>query len=115
ALAARDSSAGIALLAGGSVTNQAGGTITGKNGIVGQPSVTVADGGRIVGAGPDPAAGIYLRGSGSITNQASGTITGYNGIVGVDSSPLYGPGPTTVVDGGSSNRDGGAGNRVGRG
>jgi fibronectin-binding autotransporter adhesin len=71
---------GIALLAGGYVTNQSGGTIIGYDGIYGGSygALTVVNYGSIAaGAYGD---GVILQSGGSVTNQAGGTITGYQGI-----------------------------------
>lgn len=74
---------GILLSAGGSVTNQSGGTISGYYGILGQNApATVTNAGLIAGnmtAGP--AIGVYLQAGGAVTNQSGGTIEGYrNGV-----------------------------------
>jgi hypothetical protein len=88
---------GILLQAGGSVTNQASGRISGYYGIsignYGQSADTIVSGtvinaGTIIGANlgiahNDIPAGVQLQGGlgGAVTNQSSGTITGYWGIV----------------------------------
>ena len=53
--------AGIVMLAGGSVTNQAASTISGYRGVI-------------------------LRGGGSVTNQAGGMISGADGAVEIDAT-----------------------------
>jgi hypothetical protein len=85
--------------ANASVTNQAGGTITGYSGIevIGSAG-SVLNAGRITGRN----AGIYLHQGGTVTNAAGGTISGEVGI-------LVQTGAATVVNAGSL---GGAGARI---
>ena len=74
---------GIVLAAGGSVTNQSGGTISGYDAIkaLSNPA-TVVNAGVIAGSyTTNNADGIYMLAGGSVTNQSGGRITGdYNGI-----------------------------------
>jgi hypothetical protein len=74
------SSAGIDLNAGGSVTNQSGGTISGIQGLYALTgAATVVNYGGISG-NPTLGSGIVLDAGGSITNVAGGTISGSYGI-----------------------------------
>ena len=67
------------LLAGGSVTNQSGGAISGYFGIYGRgATVTVVNAGSITG----PDEGVDLTAGGSVTNQSGGTISAKFGIYG---------------------------------
>jgi hypothetical protein len=82
---------GITFTAGGSVTNQSGGSITGAFfGIYGDgAAVTVVNASSIAGSEE-----IGIRpGGGSVTNQSGGTISGFNGI--------YSLGAVTVVNAGT--------------
>jgi fibronectin-binding autotransporter adhesin len=74
---------GVGLFAGGSVTNQNGGTIAGPDAIYGGQTgpITVVNGG-IVAATGSTSVGVYLAGGGSVTNQTAGVISGYTGIIG---------------------------------
>jgi Hint domain len=97
--------AGVDLLGGGSVTNQAGGTISGYTGIYGGPlaAVTVLNYGNISGsAASNFATGINLQAGGSVYNQSGGTISGYEGILGGYSGAL------AVVNDGSIAGDSGS-------
>jgi len=100
-----------------SVTNQAGGTITGGvNGVsVGYTTstTTVTNAGVITGTAAN---GIYSRSTGSVsvTNQAGGTITG--GVNGVQFVPLAGLGGlpiATVTNAGTITGTSGAGVSIG--
>ncbi len=72
---------GVYLGAGGTVTNQLGGTITGYLGVEGHTAITVLNAGSIGGnATGSGAVGVYLGAGGSVTNQSGGTITGYYGV-----------------------------------
>ncbi len=69
---------GIELDAGGSVTNNAGGTIAAYYGVVINGTAgAVTNAGYIQGAGGSLGVGVYLAAGGTITNQAGGTITGH--------------------------------------
>ena len=74
---------GVDLIAGGSITNQSGGVISGWQGIYGglplsDPGapLTVVNAGSIAGV----ASGVSLRGGGYVSNQSGGTISGYVAI-----------------------------------
>ncbi len=74
---------GVALDAGGMVTNQAGGTISGVNG------VTISGGGGdVINAGMISGAvkGVRLSSGGSVTNPSGGTISGVTSGVYLDSA-----------------------------
>ena len=71
------SGTGIDLTAGGSITNQAGGTISGYVAIVANAPLTVVNAGTIAGTETtNSGAGIDLTAGGIVTNQSSGSITG---------------------------------------
>jgi uncharacterized protein with beta-barrel porin domain len=74
---------GVALGAGGSVTNQLGGVISGyRQGIyVSTNAGTVTNAGSITGTTRGP--GVYLKAGGSVTNSVGGVITG-------GGSPIFG-------------------------
>jgi hypothetical protein len=77
-----DRGVGVELAAGGSVTNQSGGTIYGDSyGIEGKgAAVTVVNAGSIGGGGNSD--GVLLVAGGSVTNQSGGAISGDTGIYG---------------------------------
>jgi hypothetical protein len=84
---------GVALLAGGSVTNAVSASITGaEEGVIVQGGAgTVVNDGKIVGAGSGVSyAGVALSAGGAVTNAASASITG--GTFGVY---IYGGGTLT--------------------
>ena len=84
---------GIALSAGGAVTNAAGGMIDGYGGIsVAGAAGTVANAGVILSAGD---AGVSLKSGGSVTNAAGGSI--YSALY----AGLYGGASTTVCNNGN--------------
>ena len=71
--------AGVYLGAGGLVSNQSGGTISGYYGVDARNSpATVVNAGVIAGnyTSAGNAVGVYLRAGGSVTNQSGGTING---------------------------------------
>jgi hypothetical protein len=72
----------IELMAGGSVTNQSGGTISGYFGVWGKNvAFTVVNAGTIAGnTTRAPSSGVLLNENGSVTNQVGGVISGFNGI-----------------------------------
>ncbi len=80
---------GVALGAGGSVTNTAQGVIDGYIGVHIAGSGTVANAGSIIGSGGANYAGVALA-SGIVSNASSGVITGGRGIL------LYGATGTVV-------------------
>lgn len=75
---------GVRLDSAGTITNQAGGTISGYIGILSNVTATavaVLNAGIIIGDTAGPSGyGIYIRGTGAVTNLAGGTITGRYGI-----------------------------------
>ena len=80
---------------GGSVTNQAGGTISGYRAVDGSTGVlTVVNAGVIAGnATAADGQGVFLAGGGGLTNLASGTISGQTAVY------AFGE-PATVVNAG---------------
>ena len=118
-ITAEGASDGITFTAGGSVTNQSGGAITGFDGIYAKSvAATVVNTGSITGLGRY-GAGIALLSGGSVTNQSGGTISGYNGIyaksvaatvVNAGSIAAFGPGDGIVLLAGGSvtNQSGGS-------
>jgi hypothetical protein len=76
--------AGISLAAGGSVTNQSGGTVTGRIAVnVSSATAAVVNAGVITGnQTATPGDGVALHFGGSVTNQAGGTISGFYGVLG---------------------------------
>ncbi len=71
------SGTGIDLTAGGSITNQAGGTISGYVAVAANAALTVVNAGTIAGTETtNSGAGIDLTAGGSVTNQSSGSISG---------------------------------------
>lgn len=72
---------GVRLSGGGTVTNSAGGTISGRTAIYASPlgSATIVNAGRLQGNALG-GWGVDLKEGGTITNQAGGTITGYYGV-----------------------------------
>jgi hypothetical protein len=72
--------AGIVLTAGGSVTNQSDGTISGFDAVDAKNNpATVVNAGVIAGKyTANNADGVYLQAGGSVTNQSGGTISGDN-------------------------------------
>jgi hypothetical protein len=94
-IADASNSFGIKFLAGGSVTNQSDGAISGYFGIYGEGgAVTVVNAGSISGSTGSFGLGIGLSAGGSITNQSGGAISGGGGILGEG-------GAVTVVNAGS--------------
>ena len=102
---------GVVLGAGGSITNQSGGTITGKyavrsNALVPGAAVTITNAGSIGGA--TNGMGVYLSGGGTLTNQASGVISGGTDAVklrgGYTNRLVIDPGAVFngIVDGGNA-------------
>ena len=89
--------AGLAFYAGGTLTNQANGLISGFFGFGDSIlPTTVTNAGTIAGNSTQ-GAGIVLQAGGSITNQTSGTVTGAFGILGsqaasaiVNAGTIYG-------------------------
>jgi hypothetical protein len=84
-----------------SVTNQAGGSITGAtNGVASGPvagTTTVTNAGAITGTAAN---GVYLQNGGSVTNQAGGTITGgVNGALILNSGTATNAGTITGTSG----------------
>ncbi len=88
-----------------SITNDAGGTISGDNGIVLASATTVDNGGTISGAGT-AGTGVHLAQTSMVTN--SGSIIGGSGGTGVH----FGNGGTVVNNAGASIRSGGIGINV---
>ena len=90
----------VLLNAGGSVTNQAGGMITGYEGIDGLTGALVIINAGVIAGNPGyyNGEGIQLSGGGTITNLSSGTISGNNGISGGGGSGV------TVVNAGRHRR-----------
>ena len=73
---------GVTVTAGGSVTNQSGGAISGYGGIIDEGSIalTVVNAGRIAASGNRSTGVDLIGGAGSVTNQSGGTISGFEGI-----------------------------------
>src|SRR6202007_484571 len=101
---------GVYLLAGGSITNQSGGTISGYNGVISRyGTAAVVKAGDIVGHSPTAGIGVWIRDGGSVTNQSGGTISGFTGVAFtgavsgtlVDSGTIVGTGGTAIAFGAS--------------
>ena len=82
AVAAFSSGAGVLLSAGGTLTNNFDGVITGGVGVVNREApATVVNAGRIAGSTVSVNGyGVELSAGGSVTNQGTGIIIGYTGI-----------------------------------
>jgi hypothetical protein len=87
---------GVNLRAGGLVTNQSGGTISGDifGVLITGAAGTGTNAGSISASVPDDGGAVILVDGGSFTNLASGVISGYRGFEGVGA-------PTTVTNAGT--------------
>ena len=104
---------GVDLLAGGTITNQSSGSISGYIGIYGGGLLTVVNAGIV--AGNETAftgIGVVLAAGGSIINQSTATISGYEGIYGGGGSTLVNAGTIIGIDGTAVMFEGGHTNRV---
>ncbi len=110
---AAETGAGVYLGAGGSVTNQPGGTISGYDGIYGlNATITVVNTGAILGnLTSSTAVGVDLGAGGSVTNQLGGTISGYSGVMAVGAATVVNAGVVT----GNYTQSSGAGVKLGFG
>ncbi|HVH74502.1 MAG TPA: hypothetical protein VM755_06265 [Stellaceae bacterium] len=86
------SGTGVDFYDGGSVINQAGGTVSGYSGAVHiyGASGTIVNYGSIVATGTGFDKAVYLGNGGSVVNETGGFIGGYSGVV------FYGTGGTVV-------------------
>jgi hypothetical protein len=111
---------GIKLLAGGLVTDQSNGMISGYNGIyAGNAAATVLNVGTISGATSASGHGIFLDAGGSVTNLSGGMITGSSGVLlyhaaatvvnagSIAGSPNYGVGVALFAGSSLTNQSGG--------
>jgi hypothetical protein len=100
--------AGVDLHAGGAVTNQSGGSISGRFGVISDPTTdgpasrdaTIVNAADISGnatASTDVGAGVIVGSGGSVTNLGSADISGFIGIYGLKQDPAK---PVTIVNAG---------------
>jgi hypothetical protein len=112
----------VTLAAGGELSNAAGGSVSGYDGVYGTSlaAVAVVNAGSIAGSTTGIfGAGIVLLAGGSVTNQSGGAISGYQGIYGGYFGPMtvvnagsiagaYGSGVILLSGGSVTNQSGGA-------
>ena len=94
-----DVGAGVELHAGGAVTNQSGGAISGRFAVISDPTTdgpalttaTVVNAGNIAGNSAGASyfgAGVVVGSGGSVTNQSGATISGFIGVYGLKQAPM---------------------------
>jgi autotransporter-associated beta strand protein len=87
------------------LTNRAGGTITGAQGVVSSATTNVVNAGTITGTGVPGGQGEGIRGASgatlNIANEATGTITGLYGVLGTGNTTIVNRGTIAGSDGGT--------------
>jgi autotransporter-associated beta strand protein len=88
------------------VTNRAGGTISGSQGIVSTGALTVVNSGTITGTGTMATQGEGVRGHAgavmNLTNEATGVITGIFGVLGTGNTTIVNRGTISGSDTGTA-------------
>ncbi|WP_213980421.1 autotransporter-associated beta strand repeat-containing protein, partial [Sphingomonas sp. dw_22] len=87
------------------LTNRAGGTISGSQGVVSSATINLVNAGTITGTGATSGQGEGVRGTTgatlNLTNEATGVITGLYGIIGTGNTTIVNRGTISGSDGGT--------------